>query len=171
MKSSVRSETNNNNAKPKKSIEWDEVAIAEHDLTRGTRMTIDEPKTPFAYDSEMHDEENNDGCQVVELDQNQNDGKDCYSQKGQVHLSDQWGSLENKLKQVAQQKEIHGDDFGVLGRTPHSTPVDTEKKSSDAFKKKMKAHYNEVEVLRRFRALHPDGIDDDDEEDEDVAGD
>ena len=168
MKSSIRSEANNNNAKAKKSIEWDEVAIAEHDLTRGTRMTIDEPKTPFAYDSEMHNEENNDGYQVMETDQNKND---YNSQKGQVHLSDQWGSLENKLKQVAQQKEIHGDDFGVLGRTPHSTPVDKEKKISDAFKKKMKAHYNEIEVLRRFRALHPDGIDDDDEEDEDVASD
>ena len=29
------------------SIRWDEEAIAEHDLLRGTRMVIDEPDTPF----------------------------------------------------------------------------------------------------------------------------
>eukprot|EP00395_MALV-II_sp_L67-2_P000231 gene231-382_t len=28
-------------------IQWDEEAIAEHDKTRGTRMVIDEPKTPY----------------------------------------------------------------------------------------------------------------------------
>jgi hypothetical protein len=30
-------------------ITWDEDAIAEHDLTRGTRMKIEEPETPFHY--------------------------------------------------------------------------------------------------------------------------
>jgi len=29
-------------------IQWDEEAIAEHDKTRGTRMVIDEPKTPYS---------------------------------------------------------------------------------------------------------------------------
>jgi hypothetical protein len=28
-------------------VKWDEKTIAEHDLERGTRMKIDEPKTPF----------------------------------------------------------------------------------------------------------------------------
>ena len=32
-----------------KSIAWDEIAIAEHDLTRGERMKINEPKTPFIH--------------------------------------------------------------------------------------------------------------------------
>jgi hypothetical protein len=30
-------------------ITWDEDAIAEHDLTRGTRMKIEEPETPYHY--------------------------------------------------------------------------------------------------------------------------
>jgi protein phosphatase inhibitor 2 len=34
---------------PKRGIQWDEKAIAEHDLLRGTRMKIDEPKTPYEY--------------------------------------------------------------------------------------------------------------------------
>mmetsp|Transcript_115321 Transcript_115321/g.222312 ORF Transcript_115321/g.222312 Transcript_115321/m.222312 type:complete len:220 (-) Transcript_115321:92-751(-) len=34
---------------PDSHISWDEEGIAEHDKTRGTRMKITEPKTPFAY--------------------------------------------------------------------------------------------------------------------------
>jgi len=30
-------------------ITWDEQTIAEHDLLRGTRMKIDEPKTPYEH--------------------------------------------------------------------------------------------------------------------------
>lgn len=33
----------------KKSIVWDENVIARHDLERGGRMKIDEPKTPFIH--------------------------------------------------------------------------------------------------------------------------
>ncbi len=33
----------------KKSIVWDEHAIAQHDLERGGRMKIDEPKTPYIH--------------------------------------------------------------------------------------------------------------------------
>lgn len=35
-----------------KRIKWDEEAIAEHDKERGTRQKIDEPPTPFAYESD-----------------------------------------------------------------------------------------------------------------------
>jgi protein phosphatase inhibitor 2 len=31
-------------------VKFDEEVIAEHDLDRGTRMKIDEPKTPYAED-------------------------------------------------------------------------------------------------------------------------
>mmetsp|Transcript_83650 Transcript_83650/g.236104 ORF Transcript_83650/g.236104 Transcript_83650/m.236104 type:complete len:171 (-) Transcript_83650:1211-1723(-) len=33
--------------KPRRSLKWDEEAIAEHDKLRGTRQKIDEPDTPF----------------------------------------------------------------------------------------------------------------------------
>jgi len=35
-----------------KRIKWDEEVIAEHDKERGTRQKIDEPPTPFAYESD-----------------------------------------------------------------------------------------------------------------------
>jgi len=38
----------------KRHIKWDEETIQEHDKERGTRMKIEEPKTPYAY---MSDEE------------------------------------------------------------------------------------------------------------------
>lgn len=36
-------------------IKWDEQAISEHDKTRGTRMKIKEPKTPYNYYNEDDD--------------------------------------------------------------------------------------------------------------------
>ena len=35
-----------------KRIKWDEEVIAEHDKERGSRQKIDEPPTPFAYESD-----------------------------------------------------------------------------------------------------------------------
>ncbi len=40
------------NEMEKRKIVWDEETIAEHDKERGTRMKIEEPKTPFHYDFE-----------------------------------------------------------------------------------------------------------------------
>lgn len=34
-------------------VTWDEDQIAEHDKTRGTKMKIDEPKTPYVTDEEF----------------------------------------------------------------------------------------------------------------------
>ena len=33
-------------------VKWDEVTIAEHDKERGTRQKIEEPPTPYHYDSD-----------------------------------------------------------------------------------------------------------------------
>mmetsp|Transcript_26054 Transcript_26054/g.41399 ORF Transcript_26054/g.41399 Transcript_26054/m.41399 type:complete len:208 (-) Transcript_26054:65-688(-) len=38
-------------------VTWDEEGIAEHDKTRGTRMKIEEPKTPWASSPVSEDEE------------------------------------------------------------------------------------------------------------------
>lgn len=39
--------------KIKPHVTWDEDQIAEHDKTRGTKMKIDEPKTPYVTDEEF----------------------------------------------------------------------------------------------------------------------
>ena len=45
-------------------IQWDEETIKEHDKERGTRMKIDEPKTPFHYldEAECDEEEKEHGA-------------------------------------------------------------------------------------------------------------
>lgn len=39
--------------KEKPHVTWDEEQIAEHDKTRGNKMKIDEPKTPYVTDEEF----------------------------------------------------------------------------------------------------------------------
>ena len=34
-------------------VTWDEAQLAEHDKTRGNKMKIDEPKTPFVTEEEF----------------------------------------------------------------------------------------------------------------------
>ena len=35
-------------------VTWDEEQLAEHDKTRGNKMKIDEPKTPYVTDEEFN---------------------------------------------------------------------------------------------------------------------
>merc|ERR1712154_116556 len=67
-------------------LTWDEHAIEEHDQLRGTRMKIDEPNTPFAYDQHS-------------------DSESIGSQQSREHAKHQqqlnWSHLENKLGAVA----------------------------------------------------------------------
>jgi hypothetical protein len=44
----------NREKKEKPHVTWDEEQIAEHDKTRGTKMKIDEPKTPYVTDEEFN---------------------------------------------------------------------------------------------------------------------
>ena len=39
---------------PCRSIRWDDPTIAEHDKERGTRMKVEEPKTPFHRETVGH---------------------------------------------------------------------------------------------------------------------
>ena len=39
--------------KSKPHVTWDEEQLAEHDKTRGRKMKIDEPKTPYVTDEEF----------------------------------------------------------------------------------------------------------------------
>ena len=40
--------------KDKPHVTWDEEQIREHDKTRGQKMKIDEPKTPYVTDDEFN---------------------------------------------------------------------------------------------------------------------
>jgi len=44
---------NTGKAKKVMKVTWDEEQLAEHDKTRGTKMKIDEPKTPYVTDEEF----------------------------------------------------------------------------------------------------------------------
>jgi len=44
---------NEENRKMKPHVTWDEDQIAEHNKTRGQKMKIDEPKTPYVTDEEF----------------------------------------------------------------------------------------------------------------------
>ena len=44
---------NSSNKKDKPHVTWDEDQLAEHEKTRGNKMKIDEPKTPYVTEEEF----------------------------------------------------------------------------------------------------------------------
>jgi len=58
-------------------VTWDEEQIAEHNKTRGQKMKIDEPKTPYVTDEEFRKlcEEDPDYQAEVEREKLENGGK------------------------------------------------------------------------------------------------
>ena len=137
-------------------LKWDEAKIREHDKERGTRMKIEEPDTPYnhAYDSG-----------------NETDGS-ASSAKNNSKTQISWDALTNKLEAHAAVKDAypsspssHGGDLSEREQEER----DRELKKME-FKEHRKRHYNEMELVRRFRAQHPDD-DEDDEDDDDDADD
>lgn len=96
-------------SKDPKKIKWDEEGISEHDKTRGTRMKITEPKTPYNYYNEEED------------------------------------------------LEVQGIDDAL-------PKLEKIRKKQD-FEAKRKNHYNEYEMLRKFRENR--GKQEEDEEEDD----
>jgi len=80
--------------KKKKALTWDEHAIEEHDLLRGTRMQIEEPNTPFSY-YEHHSDEDSTKTPPPRDDDNLN------------NLAMNWNRLENKLDAVAAVRDMY----------------------------------------------------------------
>lgn len=76
-------------------VRWDEEAIAEHDLERGTRMVIDEPDTPFCRSPPSHSEES-----------------DTDSRKGGVRFSLEDASVVFVPKK---ERDKQPDGFSALG--------------------------------------------------------
>lgn len=137
--------------KPKGGLKWDEAKIEEHDKLRGTRMKIEEPNTPYhQYDSGS------------ETDGSHNAFKD-------KELS--WDHLQNKLEGVVAARDAYpsspsshgGDEFTEEQREKEMKAVE--------FKEHRKRHYNEMELVRKFRQEHPDGIMNVEEDDDNDADD
>lgn len=149
--------TKKSHKKGDRHLKWDEAKIREHDKERGTRMKIEEPNTPFnhSYDSG-----------------NETDGS-ASSARNNSKTQISWDALTNKLEAHAAVRDAcpsspssHGGDVSERDQDEH----DTELKKME-FKEHRKRHYNEMELVRRFRAQHPDGDDADNEDEDDDADD
>eukprot|EP00573_Skeletonema_grethae_P002088 CAMPEP_0201688262 /NCGR_PEP_ID=MMETSP0578-20130828/2003_1 /ASSEMBLY_ACC=CAM_ASM_000663 /TAXON_ID=267565 /ORGANISM="Skeletonema grethea, Strain CCMP 1804" /LENGTH=190 /DNA_ID=CAMNT_0048172505 /DNA_START=93 /DNA_END=665 /DNA_ORIENTATION=- len=142
-------------------IAWDEHAIEEHDLLRGTRMKIDEPNTPYThYDHHSDEESTSSGRHPRSPDEN-------HPHHEKNSLANQWGDISSKLQAVADKR-----DACPLSPAPSRDSVmsdEEEKKKAEEHEKKFKdmrkKHYNEAEMMRKWREQH--ATMDDEEEDED----
>lgn len=147
----------NQGKRPKKALKWDEVTIEEHDLYRGTRMKIDEPNTPFTYYESG-----------TESDDSRARPKSPVDTKKPA-LS--WDALQNRLDTVAAVQVAFGPPSPKAsdGETSGS---DCEEKRREEMRKlefteHRKRHYNEMELVRRFRQEHSEDYDGDDADIED----
>mmetsp|Transcript_23653 Transcript_23653/g.27775 ORF Transcript_23653/g.27775 Transcript_23653/m.27775 type:complete len:159 (-) Transcript_23653:236-712(-) len=148
-------------------VTWDEEVIAEHDKLRGTRMKIDEPDTPFAYDDPevVDDDEKGDACVLKEkpeikkeedLIEHKIEAENVPKASGLASLSTQWGDLESKLEKAAEEAESGKLVVGLEN-------VENIKKKS--FKDKRQKHYNEFEKVKEMREKMKNGeLDDEDDE-------
>ena len=124
----------------KKHLKWDEKAIEEHDLLRGTRMKIDEPNTPYThYDSG-----------------GESDGSRPKSPANQRPTL-QWDVLQNKLDAVSAVQEAYPNSPIAGEDGEHNSDVEDDRKQEMhkmEFTEHRKRHYNEMEAVRRFRQEH-----------------
>ncbi|GAX20616.1 hypothetical protein FisN_3Hh533 [Fistulifera solaris] len=144
-----KKKTTHNNNKDRH-LKWDEAAIEEHDLLRGTRMKIEEPNTPYMhYDS------------GAESDDSRRP-KSPATQKESIS----WDTLQTRLDSVAAVREAFPSSPSHT--SDHSDVEEERKKEMKAmeFKEHRKRHYNEMELVRKFRAEHDDPLIDDDDEDD-----
>lgn len=147
--------------KPKKQnkhLKWDEQAIEEHDLLRGTRMKIDEPNTPFTYYSDSGAESD--------------DSRRCKS-PAQQKPALSWDTLETRLHSVANVRQQYPSSptSSHGGAETDQSDVEEERKKEMRrleFKDHRKRHYDEYQMIKKFRQEHPDEVEDDEEANNDA---
>lgn len=132
---------------------------------------IDEPKTPFShYDHEHHSDD--DSAKHPRTPP----AEDQVAHRGDRSSIDH-GILERKLAGVAAVREFYPSSPSASSRDGGSAYSDEEeakkRRNHDReFQMHRKHHYNEMEMLRRFKAEHPggllDGEDDDDDNDDNM---
>jgi protein phosphatase inhibitor 2 len=143
----------NKKARRKKSgvLKWDEAKIQEHDLLRGTRMKIEEPDTPYHHNYDSGSE---------------TDGSHNANKNPENQLS--WDHLQNKLDAAAAAQDAYPSSPSSHG----GTEVDEERRKKELkeleFKEHRKRHYNEMELVRRFRQEHSEILTDEEDQDNDA---
>jgi len=145
-------------------LTWDEHAIEEHDLLRGTRMKIDEPNTPYThYDHQSDEESTSSGRHPRSPDEN-------HPHHEKHSLANQWVDISSKLQAVADKRDACplspalSRDSNMSDEEEKKKAVEHEKK----FKDLRKRHYNEAEMMRKWREEHATMDDEEEDEEEDA---
>jgi protein phosphatase inhibitor 2 len=145
-------------------LKWDEAKIKEHDQLRGTRMKIEEPNTPYNH---YYDSGSETDGSMSSAKHNRKRGENDSS----TQIS--WDALTNKLEAHAAAKEAYPSSPSSRGAEEEEDDEDREKGREKElkkleFKEHRKRHYNEMELVRKFRQEHPDeDVEADDENDAD----
>ena len=135
-------------------------------------LQIEEPKTPFShYDHEHHSDD--DSAKHPRSPPAEDQG----AHHGERSSIDE-GMLGRKLASVAAVREFYPSSPSASSRDGGGACSDEEeakkhRQHEREFGMHRKHHYNEMEMLRRFREQHPGGLldgEDDDEDDEDESG-
>ena len=176
-------ESNNNNNRNKKkaakkkkknrTLKWDEAKIQEHDQLRGTRMKIDEPNTPFAhYDSGSETDcslssHKGNAHHKISWDALTNKLEAHAAVAGGVGVPGVAGGVAGGVLYPPGSPSSHGGgNLSSDGGGNYTTDEEDEDQKRERqreelkrleFQEHRKRHYNEMEVVRRFRRECPDG--------------
>lgn len=136
--------------KSPRNVTWDEEAIAEHDLERGTRMKIDEPDTPWERSPQaVSDDEEAPGPSSSMMPTEAPEAAAAAPSPADL------GALASRLEDLVssgafQRGNSAGSEEGRSSRPSISFPEDAaeQRSSSDNFKDHRAKHYNEGSALK-----------------------
>nr|CCA19684.1 conserved hypothetical protein [Albugo laibachii Nc14] len=114
-------------------IKWDEETIARHNLDRGTRMKIEEPKTPYRY----LQKEGSDPKQPHTLE-----WKEFHAK-----LEDVEQAQKNEAEEARKSEDHRSDHFEKKGHT------------GKLFDEQRKVHYNEFQMAKAWKDRQEDDVD------------
>jgi protein phosphatase inhibitor 2 len=169
-------------------ITWDEPTIAEHDKLRGTRMKIDEPDTPYAYNeynqAATAQKDNVGRGEILEraVGADGSEGLHPAAAIGATAPPTQCAGKAVVNKDVGgamSGASAFGDAFRSrlenISADPESRRLtqhdDPDAKQRAAFRAKRSAHYNEFQRMQEFKRRLAAGELTDDEDGEDAGAD